>query len=156
MGSRPVAGRPRFFFGLAFIDIHGYWFSLKASRGEAMNFRPGSNPNQRYSPWLKLSERIPQNPLALLHRAPPHRFTSRRSRGWNMSLTRWQPMSSPMAGMKAGRAGQCQNGRPMSWRICVRGGRENTAKEVKANAFISDCGQSIDWIFSGDVRGMIC
>jgi hypothetical protein len=45
MGSRPVAGRPRFFFGLAFIDIHGYWFSLKASRGEAMNFRPGSNPS---------------------------------------------------------------------------------------------------------------
>ena len=39
MGSRPVAGRPRF-FSLAFIDIFEYWFSLKASRGEGRNFRP--------------------------------------------------------------------------------------------------------------------
>jgi hypothetical protein len=34
MGSRPVAGRPRLFFGLAFMDIVEYWFSLKSSRGE--------------------------------------------------------------------------------------------------------------------------
>jgi hypothetical protein len=40
LGSRPVAGRPRRFFGLAFIDIVKYRFSLKASRGEAANFRP--------------------------------------------------------------------------------------------------------------------
>jgi hypothetical protein len=39
MGSRPVAGRPRF-FGLAFIDICEYWFSLKASRGEARTSAP--------------------------------------------------------------------------------------------------------------------
>ena len=24
------------------------------------------------------------------------------------------------------------------------------------NAFIADCGQSLDWIFDGDPRGMIC
>src|SRR5258705_13220864 len=24
------------------------------------------------------------------------------------------------------------------------------------NAFIADCGQSLDWLFSGDVRGLIC
>ena len=39
MGSRPVAGRPRF-FGLALIDIREYWFSLKASRGEASTSAP--------------------------------------------------------------------------------------------------------------------
>jgi hypothetical protein len=36
------------------------------------------------------------------------------------------------------------------------GVRENAAGEAKVNAFIKDCGQSLDWIFSGDVRGMIC
>jgi hypothetical protein len=36
------------------------------------------------------------------------------------------------------------------------GGRENAAQEAKVNAFIKDCGQSLDWIFDGDVRGMIC
>jgi hypothetical protein len=36
------------------------------------------------------------------------------------------------------------------------GKRENAAEEAKVNAFISDCGQSWDWIFAGDVRGMIC
>jgi hypothetical protein len=30
------------------------------------------------------------------------------------------------------------------------------AQEVKVNAFIKDCGQSLDWIFDGDLRGMIC
>ena len=39
MGSRPVAGLPRL-FGLAFIDISEYWFSLKASRGEADTSAP--------------------------------------------------------------------------------------------------------------------
>jgi hypothetical protein len=34
-----VAGRPRF-FGLALIDIREYWFSLKASRGEASTSAP--------------------------------------------------------------------------------------------------------------------
>jgi hypothetical protein len=36
------------------------------------------------------------------------------------------------------------------------GKRENAAQEAEVNAFISDCGQSLDWIFGGDVRGMIC
>jgi hypothetical protein len=36
------------------------------------------------------------------------------------------------------------------------GARENAAEEAKVNAFIKDCGQSWDWIFAGDVRGMIC
>jgi hypothetical protein len=36
------------------------------------------------------------------------------------------------------------------------GKRENAAQEAEVNAFISDCGQSWDWIFGGDVRGMIC
>jgi hypothetical protein len=36
------------------------------------------------------------------------------------------------------------------------GARENAAEEAKVNAFIADCGQSLDWIFAGDVRGMIC
>jgi hypothetical protein len=36
------------------------------------------------------------------------------------------------------------------------GKRENAALEAEVNAFIKDCGQSLDWIFGGDVRGMIC
>jgi hypothetical protein len=36
------------------------------------------------------------------------------------------------------------------------GARENAAEEAKVNAFIKDCGQSWDWIFDGDARGMIC
>jgi hypothetical protein len=36
------------------------------------------------------------------------------------------------------------------------GKRENAAEEEKVNAFIKDCGQSWDWIFAGNVRGMIC
>lgn len=40
IGSRPVAGRPRRFFGLAFIGICKYWFSLNPSRREAANFGP--------------------------------------------------------------------------------------------------------------------
>src|SRR5882762_8523428 len=36
------------------------------------------------------------------------------------------------------------------------GKRENVAQEEKVNAFIADCGQSLDWIFDGDARGMIC
>jgi hypothetical protein len=42
------------------------------------------------------------------------------------------------------------------FRAQAAGARENAAQEAKVNAFIADCGQSIDWIFDGDVRGMIC
>jgi hypothetical protein len=41
-------------------------------------------------------------------------------------------------------------------RARAAGARENAAKEAKMLAFIADCGQSIDWIFDGDVGGMIC
>jgi hypothetical protein len=41
-------------------------------------------------------------------------------------------------------------------RAQAAGKRENAAKEAEVNAFIKDCGQSWDWIFGGDVRGMIC
>jgi hypothetical protein len=41
-------------------------------------------------------------------------------------------------------------------RARAAGARENAAQEDKVNAFIADCGQSSDWIFGGDVRGMIC
>jgi hypothetical protein len=36
------------------------------------------------------------------------------------------------------------------------GKRENAAQEAKVIAFISDTGQSADWIFDGNVRGLIC
>jgi hypothetical protein len=36
------------------------------------------------------------------------------------------------------------------------GARENAAREAKVNAFVGQCGQSLDWIFSGDPRGLIC
>ena len=42
------------------------------------------------------------------------------------------------------------------FRARAAGARENAAQEEKVNAFIADCGQSFDWIFDGDVRGMIC
>jgi hypothetical protein len=42
------------------------------------------------------------------------------------------------------------------FRARAAGARENAAQEAKVNAFIADCGQSWDWIFAGDVRGMIC
>jgi hypothetical protein len=61
MGSRPVAGRPRF-FGLAFIDIFEYWFSLKASRGEGRNFRPGSNPSHKDSPPMTQADSVLSTP----------------------------------------------------------------------------------------------
>jgi hypothetical protein len=38
----------------------------------------------------------------------------------------------------------------------ANGARGNMAEERKMIAFIADCGQSIDWIFDGDLRGMIC
>jgi hypothetical protein len=41
-------------------------------------------------------------------------------------------------------------------RARAAGGRENAAQGAKVNAFIADCGQSLDWIFDGDLRGMIC
>jgi len=42
------------------------------------------------------------------------------------------------------------------FRARASGARENAAQEAKVDAFIRDCGQSWDWIFAGDVRGMIC
>jgi hypothetical protein len=42
------------------------------------------------------------------------------------------------------------------FRARASGARENAAQEAKVNAFIADCGQSLDWIFDGDLRGMIC
>jgi hypothetical protein len=36
------------------------------------------------------------------------------------------------------------------------GARENATEEAKVNAFVGHCGQSLDWIFSGDPRGLIC
>jgi hypothetical protein len=42
------------------------------------------------------------------------------------------------------------------FRARAAGARENAAQEAKVNAFIADCGQSLDWVFGGDVRGMIC
>jgi hypothetical protein len=36
------------------------------------------------------------------------------------------------------------------------GAREDAAEEAKLNAFIDSCGQSLDWIFDGNVGGLIC
>ena len=47
--SRPA---PLFCY-LFILNAHGIIDSLKASRGEARHFRPGSNPNQRYSPMAQ-------------------------------------------------------------------------------------------------------
>ena len=41
-------------------------------------------------------------------------------------------------------------------RAQAAGKRSNADKEAKMLAFIADCGQSIDWIFDGDIGGMIC
>jgi hypothetical protein len=41
-------------------------------------------------------------------------------------------------------------------RARAAGKRENAAQDAAMVAFISDCGQSVDWIFDGDVGGMIC
>jgi hypothetical protein len=41
-------------------------------------------------------------------------------------------------------------------RARAAGARENAAEEAKVNAFIADCGQSWDWVFDGNPRGMIC
>jgi hypothetical protein len=44
-GSRPVAGRPRPFFGTTLFDLGIKCITINASRGEVLSFRPGSNPN---------------------------------------------------------------------------------------------------------------
>ena len=44
-GSRPVAGRPRRFFGTTVFDFFIKCSTVKASRGEVGRFRPGSNPD---------------------------------------------------------------------------------------------------------------
>ena len=36
------------------------------------------------------------------------------------------------------------------------GARENATEEAKVNVFVANCGQSLDWIFGGDPRGLIC
>jgi hypothetical protein len=48
-GLFPVAGLPRVFLGITIFDFGINLYNLKASRGEVGSFRPGSNPNQRYS-----------------------------------------------------------------------------------------------------------
>src|SRR4249919_3977415 len=48
IGSRPVAGRPRFFFWSTFIDLFMiFGLPLKSSRGEGRTFRLGSNPSHK-------------------------------------------------------------------------------------------------------------
>src|SRR5258706_16321609 len=42
------------------------------------------------------------------------------------------------------------------FRARAGGARENAAEEAKVIAFVGDCGQSLDWIFDGDPRGLIC
>jgi hypothetical protein len=42
------------------------------------------------------------------------------------------------------------------FRARAGGARENAAEEAKVNVFVAHCGQSLDWIFGGDPRGMIC
>jgi hypothetical protein len=42
------------------------------------------------------------------------------------------------------------------FRARATGARENAAEEAKVNAFVAQCEQSLDWIFDGDPRGMIC
>jgi hypothetical protein len=41
-------------------------------------------------------------------------------------------------------------------RARTAGARENAGEEAKLHAFVSNCGQSLDWLFGGDVRGLIC
>jgi hypothetical protein len=36
------------------------------------------------------------------------------------------------------------------------GARENATNEAKVIDFVGRCGQSLDWIFDGDPRGLIC
>jgi hypothetical protein len=36
------------------------------------------------------------------------------------------------------------------------GARENATQEAKVIDFVGQCGQSLDWIFCGDPRGLIC
>jgi hypothetical protein len=45
-GSVPVAGRPAF-LRLTVIDFAIITYNVKASRGEALDFRPGSNPSHK-------------------------------------------------------------------------------------------------------------
>jgi len=42
------------------------------------------------------------------------------------------------------------------FRARADGARENAIEEAKVNAFVGHCGQSLDWIFGGDPRGLIC
>jgi hypothetical protein len=42
------------------------------------------------------------------------------------------------------------------FRARATGARENAAEEAKVNAFVHQCGQSLDWIFAGDPGGLIC
>src|SRR6266849_8156040 len=42
------------------------------------------------------------------------------------------------------------------FRARADGAQENAAKEAKVNDFVAQFGQSLDWIFDGDPRGLIC
>jgi hypothetical protein len=41
-------------------------------------------------------------------------------------------------------------------RARAAGARENATEESKVNAFVAECGQSLDWIYDGDIFHMIC
>jgi hypothetical protein len=41
-------------------------------------------------------------------------------------------------------------------RTRAAGARENATQESKVIDFVGRCGQSLDWIFDGDLRGLIC
>jgi hypothetical protein len=48
IGSRPVAGRPRFFFWSTFIDFFMiFGLHKKQAEGKGASFRPGSNPDHK-------------------------------------------------------------------------------------------------------------
>jgi hypothetical protein len=42
------------------------------------------------------------------------------------------------------------------FRARAGGARENESEEAKVRDFLQRCGQSLDWLFSGDPIGLIC
>src|ERR1035441_7078564 len=69
IGSRPVAGRPRVFFGLAFIDISHYWCHLKASGGKAVTSAPALTQPQKGSNMAK-AKRVHSTPRRTASKIP--------------------------------------------------------------------------------------
>jgi hypothetical protein len=112
-----------------------------ASKGTATKRKNTTRPSRRRA--LRTAAQIYKQALPRMEYVIATLATYVVSEGWHES---WEsgPMPKRAADVMA------------YFRARSAGGRENTAEEVKANAFISDCGQSIDWIFGGDVRGMIC